>query len=114
MQKIFWETLDALINSTTIIIDRPKGSAHPRYPDLIYPADYGYLEDTHSIDGGGVDAWRGSQEEPILGAIIVTVDLLKRDVEIKLLVGCTHDEKDRILRFHNDSSYIKGILIPRE
>ena len=114
MQKAFWESLDELIHSSSIIIDRPKGSAHPRYPDLIYPADYGYLEGTRSMDGGGVDVWRGSQDEPILDAIIVTVDLSKRDIELKLLVGCTEAEKERILRLHNESEKMKGILIRRE
>ena len=28
----FWEALDRLVSASTIVIDRPKGSAHPRYP----------------------------------------------------------------------------------
>ncbi len=34
----FWLALDRLVAASEIIIDRPKGSAHPRYPDFIYPA----------------------------------------------------------------------------
>ena len=110
----FWIALDTLILSSSIIIDRPKGSAHPRYPDLIYPLDYGYLEDTNSMDGGGIDVWQGSEEGQNLDAIIVTVDLVKRDVEIKLLLRCAQEEKERILKFHNESEYMKAILIHRE
>lgn len=35
------------------MIDRPKGSAHPRYPEFIYKVDYGYLKNTSSIDDAG-------------------------------------------------------------
>lgn len=31
----FWTKLDQLIASHEIIIDRPKSSAHPRFPDMI-------------------------------------------------------------------------------
>ena len=34
------------------MIDRPKDSP---YPDIIYPLDYSYLEDTYSSDNGGID-----------------------------------------------------------
>ena len=47
----FWNALDELVNTSEIVIDRPKGSAHPRFPDFIYRVDYGYLRDTSSMDG---------------------------------------------------------------
>ena len=108
----FWTAADKLIAESEIVIDRPKGSAHPRYPDLIYPVDYGYLANTFSPDGEGIDVWRGTAGERV-DAIVCTVDLLKRDSEIKLLIGCTEEEKELILRLHNDSEYMKGILIKR-
>ena len=40
----FWELLDSLVKDSEIVIDRPKGTAHPRYPDSIYKVDYGYLK----------------------------------------------------------------------
>ena len=81
----FWNTLDELVNSSEIIIDRPKGSTHPRFPTFIYPVDYGYLKDTSSMDGAGIDVWVGSNEKKV-DAIICTVDLMKRDYEIKILI----------------------------
>ena len=110
----FWSAVDELINNSTIVIDRPKDSAHPRYPHCIYPVDYGYLSDTSSMDGSGIDLWLGSSGSKRIGAIICTVDLLKRDSEIKLLVGCTGEETQKILEFHNDSEFMKGILIERK
>lgn len=45
----FWNAVDELVNSSEIVIDRPKGTSHPKYPDFIYRVDYGYLKDTSSI-----------------------------------------------------------------
>ena len=47
-------------------------------------------------------------------AVICTIDLLKKDSEIKILIGCTEEEKAIIMRFHNDSEYMKGTIIHRE
>ena len=109
----FWSAADELIASSEIIIDRPKGTAHPRFPHVIYPLDYGYLAGTSSMDEGGVDIWRGTLAGNTADALIVTIDLMKRDSEIKLLIGLTDEEKQCVLDFHNDSRYMKGILINR-
>ena len=39
------------------IIDRPIGSHHPDYPDLIYPINYGYVEEVIAEDGDFQDAY---------------------------------------------------------
>ena len=109
----FWSVLDKLVADSEIIIDRPKGSHHPKYRALTYPVDYAYLENTLSIDGGGIDIWKGTDGDSI-DAIICTVDLLKKDSEIKILVGCSEDEKRLIMDTHNNSEYMKGLLIRRE
>ncbi len=59
----FWQTLDTLVTESNLIIDRPRGSAHPRYPEYSYPLDYGYLRGTRSGDGDGIDMWVGSLPE---------------------------------------------------
>ena len=51
----FWRALDSLVDNSEIVIDRPKGTAHPKYPDFIYKVDYGYLKNTSSMDGAGID-----------------------------------------------------------
>ena len=114
MNKEFWQAIDALMTSGKIMIDRPKGSTHPRFPDVRYEVDYGYIENTSSMDGGGIDVWRGTMPDKRVNAMICTVDLMKRDSEIKLLIGCTEEEIKKIYDFHNDSEYMKGILIRRE
>lgn len=108
----FWNALDELVSNSEIVIDRPKGTAHPRYPDFIYQVDYGYLKNTTSMDGTGIDVWVGSGERRI-DAIICTIDLMKKDSEIKILIGCTEEEKAIIYETHNETEYMKGILIRR-
>lgn len=108
----FWAALDELVRSSEIVIDRPRGTAHPKYPGLIYPVDYGYLKNTSSMDGEGIDVYAGTGKK-VLDALICTVDLLKRDSEIKLLFGCTEAEKEILLEVHNQTRYMKGILIRR-
>ena len=108
----FWEALDELVSNSEIVIDRPRGSAHPRFPNFIYKVDYGYLKDTASMDGGGIDVWVGSGEKKI-DAIMCIVDLRKKDSEIKILVGCTEEEKLEVYKTHNETQYMKGVLIRR-
>lgn len=111
--KDFWQAIDTLASSGKIVIDRPKGSVHPRFPEVKYEVDYGYIENTSSMDGGGIDVWIGSLSEKKVNAIICTVDLMKKDSEIKLLIGCTEEEMNTVYEFHNDSKFMKGILIHR-
>ncbi len=108
----FWEVLDELVSTSEIVIDRPKGTAHPKYPNFIYRVDYGYLKGTASMDGAGIDVWVGSGENKI-DAIMCIVDLMKKDSEIKILIGCTEEEKQIIYQTHNETEYMKGILIRR-
>lgn len=110
--EYFWRALDELVNNSEIIIDRPKGTAHPKYPDFIYKVDYGYLKNTSSMDGAGIDVWVGSAERKI-DAIICTVDLMKKDSEIKILIGCTEEEKSIVYETHNETEFMKGVLIRR-
>ena len=108
----FWKALDELVSNSEIVIDRPRGSAHPRFPNFIYRVDYGYLKDTASMDGAGIDVWVGSGDKKI-DAIMCIVDLMKRDSEIKIIVGCTEEEKLEVYKTHNETQYMKGVLIRR-
>ena len=108
----FWKALDELVSNSEIVIDRPRGSAHPRFPNFIYKVDYGYLKNTASMDGAGIDVWVGSGDKKI-DAIMCIVDLVKRDSEIKILIGCTEEEKLEVYKTHNETQYMKGVLIRR-
>jgi inorganic pyrophosphatase len=110
MSDDFWHKLDDLVGACALVIDRPSGSAHPRYPNLLYPLDYGYLAGTTAADGDGIDVWIGSLPERRVTGIIATVDLLKRDVEIKVLLGCTAEEARLALAMHQTGSQAAVLL----
>lgn len=115
MPTMFWTRLDELVRACAVVIDRPAGSVHPRYADIVYPLDYGYLAGTTSGDGHGIDVWVGQAGglpgQPVT-AIINTLDLDKRDAEIKVLIGCTPAEARRLLDFHNAGQQ-SAVLIER-
>lgn len=112
MNDEFWNALDELVKNVDIVIDRPKGTTHPRFPNFVYKVDYGYLKETTSMDGAGIDVWVGTSGKKI-DAIMCIVDLMKKDSEIKILIGCTEEEKQIIYQTHNETEYMKGILIRR-
>jgi inorganic pyrophosphatase len=111
--RTFWKHIDRLVRESRIVIDRPRGSAHPRFPGAIYPVDYGYLDGTTTVDGDEIDVWVGTRGDAYIDAIICTVDMLKRDTEIKILVGCSEAETQAILAFHNGHTQ-RGLLVRRD
>lgn len=101
----FWIRLDDLLHTSSLVIDRPKDSKHPRYPSIIYPLDYGYLDGTSAGDGDGIDVWRGSLDYDTLRlqGVLLTADSVKRDAEIKIVVNCTSAEIETIVDFYHDN-----------
>ena len=51
MNQAYWKMLQEIADTHEIVIDRPKGSRHPRFHHIVYPLDYGYLQGTSSMDG---------------------------------------------------------------
>ena len=109
----FWQKIDTLFFSSKCVISRPSGTTHPQYSNLIYPVDYGYLQDTLNSGQEGIDVYKGSKSVWFISTLVIAVDILKRDVEVKLLVGCTPQEEDTILRFLNQTDFQKTILVRR-
>jgi inorganic pyrophosphatase len=97
----YWESLERLVREHEVVIDRKKGSAHPRYPSVIYPLDYGYLAGTTTVDEGGIDIFVGSLSGNAVQGIICTVDNFKKDAEIKIMYNCAQSEIEEALRFLN-------------
>jgi len=89
--------MDYLGKRVAIIMDRPLGSKHPEY-ELIYPINYGYIENTIAGDGEEIDAYIIGEFEPLdeYSGTVVAVITRKDDVEYKLVV-C-----DRLGRYTKD------------
>jgi inorganic pyrophosphatase len=61
---------------------------------------------------GELDIWIGAQANSKIGGIICTIDLDKKDLENKILIGCTESEVQTIIDFHN-SGGMRAFLIQR-
>jgi len=109
----FWQKLDSIYFASSIVITQPQGSTHPTFKNLIYPVDYGYLNETLSQDELGIAIYKGKGSAYLVEAILVAADILKKDIEVKLLVGCSQDEVNQILRFVNQTEYQKTIIVRR-
>jgi len=91
-----WQALEARITRDGIEIDRPKGSRHPRFPDRVYPLDYGFIRGTAAVDGGGLDVFVGTLRQHAVTGLLATFDDTKGDAEIKVLFDCTPREIDTV------------------
>lgn len=113
IQDTFWQALEQLLQSSELHIDRPKGSAHPRRPELIYPFDYGELLGTVGGDGASIDVCLGQGAHRHLTGVLLTADVFKRDAEIKLLLGCSASEMRDIAGWYNQTVGLPCLLVLR-
>ncbi len=109
----FWQKMDTLLLSNDCNMDHPKGSSHQKYPNLIYPVDYGVLVDSTDPNQMPIHLYKGSISTTYVDAIAISADILKKDIEVKLLVGCTPEEELLILQFLNQTEFQKAILVRR-
>lgn len=86
-----WAAEEARVLANGITLERRRGTAHPRFPDIVYPLDYGYVEGTVGEDGEPVDVFVGSGPPRLVGAYR-TIDRRRGDTELKLLWGLTAEE----------------------
>jgi inorganic pyrophosphatase len=83
-------------------IDRPLGTRHPKHYDLVYPINYGYVEDIFALDGEEQDCYVLGVDEPISDFEGVVIAIIKRldDVEDKWVVAYegSHYTDEEILK----------------
>ena len=81
---------DERIGTTlTVTVDRPLGSSHPKYPEHIYPLNYGYIEGMTGGDGEEQDAYILGVDQPVRRFTGKVIAVVKRfdDNEDKLVVA---------------------------
>ncbi len=73
----------------TVTVDRPLGSSHPKYPDMQYPVNYGYVKGVMAADGEEQDAYVIGVEEPVkeFTGILIAIIHRQDDVEDKWVVA---------------------------
>lgn len=75
-----------------VIVDRPLGTYHPKYKNLFYPVNYGYVEGIIAADGDEQDAYILGVNKPIkefTGKMIAVIHRFD-DVEEKMVVVPTN------------------------
>ena len=72
-----------------VIVDRPRGTQHPKWPNLIYPIDYGYLPGTIGGDGDPIDVYLLEPYSHDLEGKATVVGIIDRydDDEFKLVAS---------------------------
>ena len=109
----FWQKLDTLILSGKLECIRKAGDASVDCPQLTYPVDFMVLKDVISAKDTPLYCFLGSKKTLSASAILVQADILSREVLTKVLVGCTPEECNLILKFINAMEFQKAILVRR-
>ncbi|HEY8191848.1 MAG TPA: inorganic diphosphatase [Alphaproteobacteria bacterium] len=73
----------------SVTIDRPLGSRHPKWPDMMYEVNYGYIPDTLAADGKPIDVYVLGPKQPLsfYKGKIIAVIRREDDIEDKLVAG---------------------------
>ncbi|OUQ46337.1 hypothetical protein B5E64_06150 [Drancourtella sp. An12] len=73
----------------TVIVDRPLGTLHPKYKNIYYSINYGYVENLMAPDGEEQDAYIMGVDKPLkkFAGKVIAIIHRKNDVEDKLVVA---------------------------
>lgn len=64
-------------------IDRPIGSCHPRWPEIIYPINYGYVDGVFAEDGAQQDIYLFGVDTPATQFEGRVIAVYRRDDDIE-------------------------------
>jgi len=68
---------------TTITIDRPIGTKHPKHPDIIYPINYGYIEGIMAPDDEDQDVYVLGVDVPLTTFTGRIIAIVRRENDIE-------------------------------
>ena len=105
--------------TVTVIVDRPLGTCHPKYPDIVYPVNYGYVPGIIAPDGEEQDAYILGVDRPVdafTGKLIAVIHRWD-DVEAKWVVAprdmnFTKEDIKRLVAFQEQ--YFQSDIFLRE
>ena len=96
-----------------ILIDRPLGSVHPKYPNLIYPVNYGYIPGVLGGDGEELDVYLLGVDTPVTKYTAKIIGIVHRhnDVEDKLIAapeGMRFTKEEMEMAVHFQEQYFES------
>lgn len=97
-------------------IDRPLGSVHPDYPDMVYPINYGYVDGVIAGDGEEQDVYVLGTDEPLKSfeGKVIAIYHRTNDKEDKWIVsidGREYADTEILEAIAFQEQYFQGILI---
>ncbi len=99
-----------------IIIDRPLGSIHPKFPNIQYEVNYGYVPQTLSGDGEEFDAYILGVNSPLESFEGVCIAIIKRkdEADDKLIVapcGVNFDNEEIVRLINFQEKYFESEIL---
>ena len=101
--------------TATIIIDRPMGTYHPRFPDIYYPINYGYVNGVMAGDGAEQDVYILGVDKPLetFTGKVIAVFHRHNDVEDSWIVapeGVDFSDEEILEQIHFQEKFFDGEL----
>lgn len=75
-----------------VIVDRPLGTYHPKYKNMFYPVNYGYVEGIIAADGDEQDAYILGVNKPIKEFTGKMIAVIHRFDDVRRKNGCCSNE----------------------
>ena len=99
-----------------VIIDRPLGTYHPKYREIFYTVNYGYVKGFIAPDGEEQDAYVLGIDKPIeefTGVVLAVIHRLNDDEDKWIVVpeGTSFTKKEIIKQVHFQEKYFKIEII---
>ena len=98
------------------IVDRPVGSCHPKYKDIVYPINYGYVEGIFAPDGEEQDVYILGTDKPLerFEGKVIAIYHRTDDIEDKWIVSIDdkeYSDNEILKKIHFQEKFFKGVLI---
>ena len=90
------EKLESMIGHTIkVYVDRPIGSHHPKYNNIVYPINYGYIKEIIAVDNEYQDAYILGEDK--------AVDYI--DGKVYAIIERENDNEDKLVVVANNKEY---------
>ncbi len=83
-----------------IQIDRPIGTTHPKHPEIIYPINYGYIDQEMAPDGEYLDVYLLGVDKPVTSFVGKIIGIVHRE----------NDVEDKLVMAPIDKNYTKDVI----
>lgn len=105
----FWQKVDSAYLSGDFKTIYKKGDVHPSHQDLVFPADYGHINNGGEDTAMRIFKGKGSKAQ----SVVICANLLDKDLTAIVLVGLSETEEEDVLKFLNSTEFQKTIIIRR-